>query len=98
MTSTEPGPIAATIQAKLEAAFGPSALSISDESHLHAGHAGHDSRGESHFAVAMSSSSFTGKSRIDRQRMVYSVLAEELRTRVHALRLSLSAPGEAPKT
>jgi BolA family transcriptional regulator, general stress-responsive regulator len=29
-----------------------------------------------------------GKSRVDRQRMVYAVLAEELAGQVHALRLS----------
>jgi len=82
------GIVAETIQAKLEAAFSPSALHILDESHLHAGHHGHDGRGESHFAVSISSAAFAGKSRVERQRMVYSVLAEELAGQVHALRLS----------
>jgi len=80
--------VAETIRAKLEAAFQPSALHILDESHLHAGHHGHDGRGESHFAVSISAAAFTGKSRVERQRMVYAVLAEELAGQVHALRLS----------
>ena len=82
------GIVAETIQSKLEAAFQPSALHILDESHLHAGHQGHDGRGESHFAVSISASAFVGKSRVERQRMVYGVLAEELAGQVHALRLS----------
>lgn len=94
MQSTDRAPVAAAIRAKLEEAFSPVALSIVDESHLHAGHAGHDKRGESHFSVAMESAAFAGKSRVERQRMVYGVLAEELKDRVHALRLALAAPGE----
>ena len=94
MASSEPGPVARTIRLKLEEAFAPVLLSVQDESHLHAGHAGHDTRGESHFAVAMQSAAFVGKSRVERQRMVYAVLDAELKERVHALRLSLAAPGE----
>ena len=37
---------------------------------------------------------FVGKSRVERQRLVYSVLADELEERVHALELVLRAPGE----
>lgn len=83
------GVIAETIRTKLETAFAPAELIILDESHLHAGHHGHDGRGESHFAVAMKAAAFAGKSRVERQRMVYAVLADELAGQVHALRLSL---------
>jgi BolA protein len=85
------GIVADAIREKLERAFAPQVLTILDESHLHAGHAGRDPRGESHFAVAMTSAAFDGKSRIERQRMVYAELADELKDRVHALRLALSA-------
>ncbi len=84
--------VADRIQKKLEAAFAPLSLSIIDESAQHAGHAGSRSDGESHFRLAIVSSAFAGKSRIDRQRMVHEVLAEELRNRVHALSLKLDAP------
>ena len=97
MNDAQSGTVAATIRAKLEQAFTPAELVIVDESHLHAGHAGHDPRGETHFAVTMRSDAFAGKSRIDRQRLVYGILADELKTRVHALRLALSTPGEGVK-
>jgi BolA protein len=84
--------VADAIRRKLERAFSPVSLEIVDESHLHAGHAGRDPRGESHFAVAFESAAFAGKTRIERQRMVYGLLSEELADRVHALRLSLGVP------
>ncbi len=87
-------PVAASIRAKLTAGFAPNSLDILDESHLHKGHAGHDPRGETHFAVTMVSAAFAGKSRVERQRLVYAALAEELAGRVHALRMSLAAPEE----
>jgi BolA protein len=91
------GVVAEAIRAKLEGAFDPSGLDIVDESHLHAGHAGRDPRGESHFAVAMTSAVFAGKSRIERQRLVYAVLDVELKDRVHALRLALRSPDEGAR-
>jgi BolA protein len=82
------------IEDKLRAAFEPEALEIENDSHRHAGHAGSPGTGSSHFNVAMTAAAFTGKSRVDRQRAVYGVLAEELKGPVHALALSLKAPGE----
>jgi BolA protein len=97
-SSTQPedgmADVADTIREKLTTAFAPTALTILDESHLHAGHAGHDRRGESHFAVGMNAAAFAGKSRLERQRMVYAVLADELSGRVHALRLRLASTEE----
>lgn len=87
--------VAETIKSKLEAAFSPVSLVIEDESHRHAGHAGSRAEGETHFRVAIVSPVFTGLGRVERQRRVYAVLAEELKARVHALSLSLSAPDEA---
>jgi BolA family transcriptional regulator, general stress-responsive regulator len=84
------GAVADTIKQKLEAAFAPTALDIQDESHLHAGHHGHTGRDETHFAVTMSAEAFAGKGRVERQRMVYAVLADELAGQVHALRLALT--------
>ncbi len=84
------GIVADTIKRKLETAFAPTRLAIEDESHLHAGHHGHTGRNETHFSVEMQSAAFAGKGRVERQRMVYAVLAEELAGNVHALRLSLS--------
>jgi len=83
------------IAGKLRAAFAPQRLEVLDESHLHAGHAGHRPGGETHFRVHIVSDSFRGKSRLDRHRMVNEVLSGELAGGVHALAIQASAPGEA---
>ena len=86
--------MAATIEKKLNAALSPSRLAIVDESRRHAGHAGARPEGESHFRVEVVSSAFADKPRIERQRMVYGVLAEELSSGVHALVLKTLTPDE----
>jgi BolA protein len=86
--------VAETIRRKLADAFAPARLDIRDESHLHAGHAGARPEGETHFSVEIVAGIFAGKSRVERQRLVYAVLADELRERVHALALRTLAPDE----
>ena len=86
-----------TIRQKLIEAFAPSALDVVNESHRHAGHAGSPGTGESHFAVKLVSSAFSGKSRLERHRMVNQVLADELAGKVHALAVTAQSPeDEAP--
>ena len=79
---------------KLREAFSPESLDVSDESHLHEGHSGHRPGGETHFRVYIVSSAFEGKSRIERHRMIKSMLAAELAGSVHALAIKAHAPGE----
>jgi BolA family transcriptional regulator, general stress-responsive regulator len=92
------GPVATRIEEKLIEALAPLSLNVIDESHHHAGH-GHpgDKRhgNESHFRVEVVSASFEGKSRIDRHRMVNTLLAQELKEGLHALAVTAKAPGEA---
>jgi BolA family transcriptional regulator, general stress-responsive regulator len=88
------GPVGKTLEAKLKAAFNPPVLSVIDESHQHAGHAGSHAQGESHFRVKIMAEAFRGQSRVNQHRMVNAALAEELRTRVHALAIEASAPPE----
>lgn len=83
-----------TIHRKLEAAFAPSELSVTDDSARHAGHAGHRPEGETHFIVKIVSSAFAGLSRVERQRRVYAALDQELKATVHALVVTARAPGE----
>ncbi len=84
------------IHAKLIQSLAPTRLEIEDDSAKHHGHAGAhpDGGGETHFNVTIESAVFAGKNRVARQRLVYGVLADELRERVHALSLKLTAPGE----
>jgi BolA protein len=79
---------------KLREAFSPESLDVSDESHLHEGHAGHRPGGETHFRVHIVSDAFKGKSPIERHRMINSTLAPELAGGVHALAIRAQAPGE----
>jgi BolA protein len=83
------------IQTKLTEGLSPVRLLVEDQSHRHQGHAGANPEGESHFHVEIISAAFTGKSQIARQRLVYGLLAEELKTRVHALSLRTLAPDES---
>jgi BolA protein len=77
---------------KLREAFSPESLDVTDESHLHEGHAGHRAGGETHFRVYIVSAAFEGKSRIERHRMINAALAAELAGPVHALALKALAP------
>ena len=79
---------------KLREAFSPESLDVTDESHLHEGHAGHRPAGETHFRVYIVSNAFEGKSRIERHRMINAALAAELAGSVHALALKALSPGE----
>ena len=79
---------------KLREAFVPESLDVADESHLHEGHSGHRPGGETHFRVHIVSGAFEGKSRIERHRMVNTVLEAELRGSVHALAIMAQVPGE----
>ncbi|WP_417487484.1 BolA family protein [Maricaulis sp.] len=79
------GDVAVRIENKLQKAFTPSALTVTDDSHLHAGHAGARPGGESHFTVDIVASRFDGLSRVARHRLVNEALAEELAGPIHAL-------------
>jgi BolA protein len=83
--------VAATIEQKLNEAFAPSHLVVTDESHLHAGHAGARPQGESHFRVEIKAEKFKGMSRVASQRAIYEVLADEMRTDIHALALNVGS-------
>ncbi|HEX8233879.1 MAG TPA: BolA family protein [Caulobacteraceae bacterium] len=86
--------VADRIRQKLTEAFQPERLDITDDSASHAGHAGAREGGESHFTVALVAAAFAHKQRVERQRMVNKVLAEELAGPVHALSVTALAPGE----
>ena len=82
------------ITAKLTKAFSPESVDVVDESHQHAGHAGHRPGGETHFRVYIVAEAFRGKSRLERHRMINETLVGELNGGVHALAIHASAPGE----
>lgn len=80
---------------KLMISLRPTRLDVVNESHLHAGHYSSPGTGESHFRVLIVSEAFTGKSRVERHRIVNDLLSNELKNAVHALAIKACAPGEA---
>ena len=85
------------IHQKLVKSLSPVSLEIIDESHKHAGHAGSRPGGQSHFNVVVVSDAFEGKSRVQRQRLVYQAISEEMSGIIHALALKTLTPDEAQK-
>ena len=93
MTAT--GPVATEMLRLLNSALSPTFVELVDDSEQHRGHGGHNPSGESHFSLEIESEAFAGKSRVERQRMVYHALGELMKERVHALQIRARASGEA---
>jgi BolA family transcriptional regulator, general stress-responsive regulator len=70
----------------------PIRLEIRDDSAAHAGHAGGGGKG--HFHIRIVSEGFSGRSLVERHRMVHDALAALLETDIHALALVTKAPDE----
>jgi len=79
------------IRSALQQALSPSLLEIEDQSHLHAGHAGaRDGRG--HFHVTVQAQAFVGLPLMRRHKLVYAALGELMRSDIHALSITATAP------
>ena len=90
------GPVQQEMEQLLTAAFAPESLEVINDSASHHGHSGDDGSGESHFTVIIVSESFSGVSRLQRQRFVNKALGDIPGNRVHALAIKANAPGENP--
>lgn len=73
-----------TIRSRLENAFDPLALTITDESHKHVGHAG-AADGRGHYKLDIQSEQFDGLNSIKRHRLIYAALGDLMQTEIHAL-------------
>jgi BolA family transcriptional regulator, general stress-responsive regulator len=94
MNAQATGPVAAEMLRRLNSALSPTKIELIDDSEQHLGHAGYNPAGESHFTLKIEAPVFAGKSRVERQRMVYTALGDLMRERVHALSIRAFAPGE----
>lgn len=83
------------ISARIAAALDQARVEVIDDSARHHGHAGAREGGESHFKVKVISASFSGKTRVARQRLVYDALKAEFASGVHALEVQTLTPEEA---
>lgn len=85
--------LAALIRERL-AALDPLALDLVDESAQHAGHAGAQPGGETHWRLSIVSPRFAGQPVLARHRMVYQALGELMHNPIHALAITARAPEE----
>ena len=82
--------VAGEIGDRLEAAFAPTVLEVTDDSERHRGHAGWREGGQTHFRVTIASPACAGMGRLARHRAVHAALGPDLMARIHALALSVS--------
>ena len=82
------------LRSRLQEAFPGAQIDLTDDSHLHAGHAGAQG-GAGHYSVRVVSERFAGTGRLARHRLVYHPVAEWMPHRVHALSITALTPDEA---
>ncbi|EME26852.1 cysteine desulfuration protein SufE [Galdieria sulphuraria] len=92
---TASGPIYSAIVEKLQK-LKPSRLEVHDDSFQHAGHVGAKGlrSSETHFSVYVVSDAFVGLSLVKRHQLVYTLLGQELKEGLHALRIQAKTPSE----
>ena len=78
------------IERKIQEAFNPEYLDVTNESHMHNVPPG----SESHFKVVVVSPAFDDLGRVQRHQRMNSILAEELAGPVHALSMETLTPLE----
>jgi len=89
---------AARLEAVLTREFAPVLLRIVDDSARHAGHAGAQPGGETHYSVLLVTEAFRDLNRLARSRAVHAALAAEFSEGMHALALTLRTPEEHART
>jgi BolA protein len=77
----------------LKSRFATARIAVKDDSARHAGHAGARS-GAGHFMVRIESEEFSGRSRLQRHRLVYEALASMLPREIHALNIVAVSPDD----
>jgi BolA protein len=76
----------------------PSLLTVEDDSASHAGHRGAadhaaktGAQDGTHFDIQIVSSQFVGKTLVARHRIIYQLLGDLMKTRIHALKIDARA-------
>lgn len=77
------------IKNKLIENFEPSLVEVKNNSGLHAGHAGDDGSGETHFAITIKSDMLKGLSAVNAHRKINAVLKDEFSQGLHALEIKI---------
>lgn len=82
------------IRQRLESGLNPELLKITDDSHLHVGHAGAQG-GAGHYSVQVSSLKFNGLNQVKRHQLVYACVNDMIPDEIHALSIEALTPEEA---
>ena len=77
------------IYLKISAKLHPQKLEVIDESHLHIGHAGYKSGGETHFLINIFDSNLSKQPRIQMHRAINKIMEDELKNQIHALSIKI---------
>lgn len=91
MTAQQLLPVHQAIADKLTAECSAQHVAMIDNSHLHLGHSQNTGH---HLVITIVSDDFTGKNQLQRMRAVHKVLADDMKTTIHALELKLFSPDE----
>ncbi|MEL7181597.1 MAG: BolA family protein [Pseudomonadota bacterium] len=67
----------------------PQHLDVINESAMHAGHAGDDGSGESHWRIVIKAAALDDMSRLARHRAIHSALGKDIIGRIHALAIDI---------
>ncbi len=81
------------IRERIESALSPAQLEITDDSHLHVGHAGAQG-GAGHYSVRVISEKFAGLSRVKRHQAIYQTVNDLMPHEIHALSIEAQTPEE----
>lgn len=82
------------IKTILETHFSPEYLEVINESYKHAGHAGDDGSGQTHFKLIVVSRKFSDCTRMQRQQSVNNAIKPLFDKGLHAVSMKLSTPQE----
>ncbi len=74
--------------------FSPDHIELVNESYKHAGHAGDDGSGETHYRLLLVADRFAGLGRVERQRLVNASIRAAFDRGLHAVSFKLFAPEE----
>lgn len=81
--------MAEKIKIAIEAGLSQSRIEVINESSKHAGHAGDDGSGQTHFKLMVASDDFLGCGPVQRQRMVNTAIAGLFAQGLHAISMKL---------
>ncbi len=80
-------PLQQIITEKLNRELSPEQLSVHNDSHKHAGHAGAGT--ETHFRIEIRASALSTLTRIAAHQRIYTILDSEMKNGIHALQIIL---------